>query len=388
MARKMTVDEILDSKLGYSTKSFSESHPIYKVGNDNKPFSMGETVNALVTLRSDRAIMIAEAATLKADILSMKARGEGLDKIIDKINDAAKTVWDTIKKLLLALLDLIKNFLRKFGSREKQLDKVIREIETLLSGKYSHSQKERLKDTTFKLPPLGETGAMSGLLNRLSRLSIGDKIIDAGDKINEINSANKNEYAEAGEFQEVEDYNSMAEIMKVVKNAGDKFSSPTKESIINYLEIILPGSSSKDMDLKTFEDKLDEYKKDTKRGYNDTKKTLKEYGKKTEDVRSGDRAFVVARRMLKERLAGLKMMRQARMVETLKGLQKSLKTTLSNIKNGIGLEAEDAHLTQKIRVVIPKVSKGVSAMIKLIESMYVVTFKHVGMCIAVLRQFK
>ena len=388
MARKITVDEILDSKLGFSTKSFSESHSIYKVGNDNKPFSMGETVNALVTLRSDRTIMIAEAATLKADILSMKARGEDLDKIIDKINSAAKTVWETIKKLLLALLDLIKNFFRKFGSREKQLDKVIREIETILSSKYSRSQKERLKDTTFKLPPLGETGAMSGLLNRLSNLSIGDKIKEAGSKIAETNSAKKKEYIEAGEFQEVEDYNNMAEIMKVVKNAGDKFTSPTKESIINYLEIILPGSSSKDMDLKTFEDKLDGYKKDTKRGYNDTKKTLKEFGKKTEDVRGGEKAFGAAFGMLKEKLVGLKMMRQARIVETLKGLQKSLKTTLSNIKNGIGLDSEDAHLTQKIRVVIPKVSKGVSAMIKLVESFYAVTFKHVGMCIAVLRQFK
>lgn len=65
---------------------------------------MGETINALVTIKSDRTIMIAEAASLKADILSMKARGEGLDKIMDKVQHAATTVWETIKKLLLAFL--------------------------------------------------------------------------------------------------------------------------------------------------------------------------------------------------------------------------------------------------------------------------------------------
>lgn len=152
--------------------------------------------------------------------------------------------------------------------------------------------------------------------------------------------------------------------------------------------MIVPGSSSKDMDLKTFENKLGEYKKDLKRGYNDTKKTLKEYGKKSEDVRGGNKAYIAAKEMLQEKLIGLKMMKKARIVESLKGFQKSLKTTLANIKNGINLDPDDAHLTQKIRVVIPKVSKGISAAIGLVESLYAVTFKHVGMCIAVLRQFK
>ena len=381
MAKRMTVDEILESKLGYNTKSFGESYSNRELGNDRKPFSMGETINALVTIKSDRTIMIAEAASLKADILSMKARGEGLDKIMDKVQHAATTVWETIKKLLLALLDLIKNFFRKFGSREKQLDKIIREIETVLNAKNSSRQRERLKETTFKLPPLGDTGAMSGLQRRLSELSIGDRIQAIGDRIQDNEDSGV-------EFQEVEEYNGMAEMMKKFKNAGEKFSSPTKESIIKYLEMIVPGSSSKDMDLKTFENKLGEYKKDLKRGYNDTKKTLKEYGKKSEDVRGGNKAYIAAKEMLQEKLIGLKMMKKARIVESLKGFQKSLKTTLANIKNGINLDSDDAHLTQKIRVVIPKVSKGISAAIGLVESLYAVTFKHVGMCIAVLRQFK
>ena len=385
MAKKMTVDEILESKLGYNTKSFGESYSNRELGNDRKPFSMGETINALVTIKSDRTIMIAEAASLKADILSMKARGEGLDKIMDKVQHAATTVWETIKKLLLALLDLIKNFFRKFGSREKQLDKVIREIETVLNAKNSSRQRERLKETTFKLPPLGDTGAMSGLLRRLSELSIGDRIQDA---VSTAMSSGDNNEDSGVEFQEVEEYNGMAEMMKTFKNAGEKFSSPTKESIIKYLEMIVPGSSSKDMDLKTFENKLGEYKKDLKRGYNDTKKTLKEYGKKSEDVRGGDKAYIAAKEMLQEKLIGLKMMKKARIVESLKGFQKSIKTILANIKNGINLDPDDAHLTQKIRVVIPKVSKGISAAIGLVESLYAVTFKHVGMCIAVLRQFK
>ena len=385
MAKKMTVDEILESKLGYNTKSFGESYSNRELGNDGKPFSMSETINALVTIKSDRTIMIAEAASLKADILSMKARGEGLDKIMDKVQHAATTVWETIKKLLLALLDLIKNFLRKFGSREKQLDKIIREIETVLNAKNSSRQRERLKETTFKLPPLGDTGAMSGLLRRLSELSIGDRIQGA---VSTAMSSGDNNEDSGVEFQEVEGYNRMAEMMKTFKNAGEKFSSPTKEGIIKYLEMIVPGSSSKDMDLKTFENKLGEYKKDLKRGYNDTKKTLKEYGKKSEDVRGGDKAYIAAKEMLQEKLIGLKMMKKARIVESLKGFQKSLKTTLANIKNGINLDPDDAHLTQKIRVVIPKVSKGISAAIGLVESLYAVTFKHVGMCIAVLRQFK
>ena len=118
---KMTIDTLLAQTLGFNTKSFSESSGMRSKGrlSDGKPYSYGETVRALVTIKSDKYAMIAEAATLKADLVTMQAFKEGSSKIIEKAKGAAKGVWETIKKLIGALLDLIKNFLRKFGSREK-----------------------------------------------------------------------------------------------------------------------------------------------------------------------------------------------------------------------------------------------------------------------------
>ena len=95
---KMTIDMLLEQTLGYNTKSFSESSRMRSKGrlSDGKPYSYGETVRALVTIKSDKYAMIAEAATLKADLVTMKAFKEDSSKIIEKAKGAAKGVWETI----------------------------------------------------------------------------------------------------------------------------------------------------------------------------------------------------------------------------------------------------------------------------------------------------
>ena len=350
MAKKriLTVDEILDRKLGYSTKSFGESYS-GRVGSDGKPFSIGETVNALVTLRSDRYKMIAEASKWKADVLTMRARGEDAGSIIDKVKDAAKGVWETIKKLIMALVDLIKNFFRKFGSREKQLDKVIREIENILAKKYSAEKGDRLKDKTFKLP------VEKGELERIY----------------------------AREQREIGDANGTLE--KFV-NASTEFTSPTKEGIIKFLETLIKGSSSKDMDLKAFEEKLGDEVDDSKVELKYSKKSSKDIGNATEDV-AGKDAYDAAKQILQSSLADIKAWRDAKDVDTLKSLQRGLKNTLSTIKNGIGLDAEDSHLSQKVRVTIPKASKIISRRIAFREQIYSREFKRVVLAIAAMRAF-
>ena len=76
---KMTIDTLLAQTLGFNTKSFSESSGMRgKRLSDGKPYSYGETVRALVTINSDKYAMIAEAATLKADLVTMKAFKEEL----------------------------------------------------------------------------------------------------------------------------------------------------------------------------------------------------------------------------------------------------------------------------------------------------------------------
>ena len=76
---KMTIDTLLTQTLGFNTKSFSESSGMSKRRlSDGKPYSYGETVRALVTINSDKYAMIAEAATLKADLVTMKAFKEEL----------------------------------------------------------------------------------------------------------------------------------------------------------------------------------------------------------------------------------------------------------------------------------------------------------------------
>ena len=145
---KMTIDTLLAQTLGFNTKSFSESSRMRSKRrlSDGKPYSYGETIRALVTINSDKYAMIAEAATLKADLVTMKAFKEDSSKIIEKAKGAAKGVWETIKKLIGALLDLIKNFLRKFGSREKQLDAIIKGAEAVLARKLDTAKSDKLKD--------------------------------------------------------------------------------------------------------------------------------------------------------------------------------------------------------------------------------------------------
>ena len=346
--RSLTVDEILSSKLGYNTKSFGESYR-GKIGSDGKPFSIGETVNALVTLRSDKYVMIAEASSWKADLLTMKARGEDAGSIMDKVKDAAKGVWETIKKLIMALVDLIKNFLRKFGSREKQLDKIIREIENLLAKKYSAEKGERLKDKTFKLPV--EKGELEKIYAREKR---------------EIGDAN-------------------GTLEKFV-NASTEFTSPTKEGIVKFLETLIKGSSSKDMDLKAFEEKLGDEVYDSKVELKYSKKSSKDIGNATEDV-AGKNAYDTAKQILEASLSDIKAWRDAKDVDTLKSLQRGLKNTLSTIKNGIGLVPEDSHLSQKVRVIIPKASKIISRRIAFREQIYAREFKRVGLAIVAMRAF-
>ena len=98
---KMTIDTLLEQTLGFNTKSFSESSGMRSKGrlSDGKPYSYGETVRALVTINSDKYAMIAEAATLKADLVTMKAFKEDSSKIIEKAKGAAKERQDGTRKI-------------------------------------------------------------------------------------------------------------------------------------------------------------------------------------------------------------------------------------------------------------------------------------------------
>ena len=354
---KMTIDTLLEQTLGFNTKSFSESYGMRSKGrlSDGKPYSYGETVRALVTINSDKYAMIAEAATLKADLVTMKAFKEDSSKIIEKAKGAAKGVWETIKKLIGALLDLIKNFLRKFGSREKQLDAIIKGVEAVLARKLDTAKSDKLKDKTFKIPLyLGTAEPKGGAA--------------------ELNA------------------NSEGKGSKALNNfiaASSKFTAATKDGLTEFLDALIPGAASADLDLKAFEDKLGVTLTDIKANSKATVKSIKGSIKDKDKVveRSGTAAYSKAKAVLESTLESMKRFREAKPIDQMIKLQKALRDILATIKKGITLDPSDAHLSQKVRVAIPKVTNAITKAVSSIEAEYGKAFKVVGITAGVVKAF-
>lgn len=342
---KMSIDTLLEQTLGYNTKSFSESSKMKTTRklSDGKPYSYGETVKALVTIKSDKYAMIAEAATLKADLVTMKAFKEDSSKIIQKAKGAAKGVWETIKKLIGALVDLIKNFLRKFGSREKQLDAIIKGAEAVLARKLDTAKSDKLKDKKFKLPVDAEIETQLG--------TTGSHALS----------------------------NFIA--------ASSKFTAATKDGLTEFLNTLIPGAASADLDLKAFEDKigytLKYIKATSKATVKDTKADVKE---KTVEL-VGIAAFEKAKAVLEATLESMKRLREAKPIDQMIKLQKALSDMLATIKKGITLDPSDAHLSQKVRVAIPKVTNAITKGVSSIEAEYGSAFKVVGITTSVVTAF-
>ena len=352
---KMTIDTLLAQTLGFNTKSFSESSGMRSKRrlSDGKPYSYGETIRALVTINSDKYAMIAEAATLKADLVTMKAFKEDSSKIIEKAKGAAKGVWETIKKLIGALLDLIKNFLRKFGSREKQLDAIIKGAEAVLARKLDTAKSDKLKDKKFKIP-----------------LYAG--IVEARGGAPELN---------------VEGDGTGTRALNNFIAASSKFTAATKDGLTEFLNALIPGAASADLDLKAFEDKLGLTLKDIKATSKATVKSIKAGLKEKVVELTGTAAYEKARDTLEEILETMKRFREAKPIDQMIKLQKALGDMLSTIKKGITLDPSDAHLSQKVRVAIPKVTNAITKAVSSLEAEYGRAFKIMGITTGVVTAF-
>ena len=347
---KMTIDTLLAQTLGFNTKSFSESSGMRSKRrlSDGKPYSYGETVRALVTINSDKYAMIAEAATLKADLVTMKAFKEDSSKIIEKAKGAAKGVWETIKKLIGALLDLIKNFLRKFGSREKQLDAIIKGAEAVLARKLDTAKSDKLKDKKFKVPLNDGTVAPEAILRKTGSRALNNFI-----------------------------------------TASSKFTAATKDGLTEFLDALIPGAASADLDLKAFEDKLGLTLKDIKATSKATVKSTKDDLKDKDRVveLAGTAAYEKAKDVLETTLEDMKRFREAKPIDQMIKLQKALSGMLATIKKGITLDPSDAHLSQKVRVAIPKVTNAITKAVSSIEAEYGRAFKVVSITTHVVKAF-
>lgn len=351
---KMTIDTLIAQTLGFNTESFSESFRM-RGGRlfDGKPYSYGETVRALVTINSDKYAMIAEAATLKADLVTMKAFKEDSSKIIEKAKGAAKGVWETIKKLIGALLDLIKNFLRKFGSREKQLDAIIKGAEAVLARKLDTAKSDKLKDKKFKVPLFLYFGEAKGGEAELT-------------------------------YEHIDGTGSIA--LNNFITAASKFTSATKDGLTEFLNALIPGAASADLDLKAFEDKLGLTLKDIKATSKGTVKAIKAEVK-DDAVLAGIAAYKKAKAVLEDTLEAMKRFREAKPIDQMIKLQKALSEMLATIKKGITLDPSDAHLSQKVRVAIPKVTTAITKAVSSIEAGYGLAFKVMGITTGVVTAF-
>ena len=351
---KMTIDTLLAQTLGFNTKSFSESSGMRSKRrlSDGKPYSYGETIRALVTINSDKYAMIAEAATLKADLVTMKAFKEDSSKIIEKAKGAAKGVWETIKKLIGALLDLIKNFLRKFGSREKQLDAIIKGAEAVLARKLDTAKSDKLKDKKFKVPLISPAGARGG----------------------------------AAEFK-ADPEGTGSKALNNFITASSKFTSATKDGLTEFLNALIPGAASADLDLKAFEDKLGLTLKDIKATSKATVKSTKAELKDEVVELVGTAAYGKAKAVLEATLVSMKRFREAKPIDQMIKLQKALGDMLSTIKKGITLDPSDAHLSQKVRVAIPKVTNAITKAVSSLEAEYGRAFKIMGITTGVVTAF-
>ena len=348
---KMTIDTLIAQTLGFNTESFSESSRM-RGGrlSDGKPYSYGETVRALVTIKSDKYVMIAEAATLKADLVTMKAFKEDSSKIIEKAKDAAKGVWETIKKLIGALIDLIKNFLRKFGSREKQLDDIIKGAEAILARKFDTTKSDNVKNKKFKIPLNDGTDAHIG---------------GAADIRSESGSRALSNFVVA----------------------ASRFTIATKDGLAEFLNALIPGAASADLDLKGFEDKLGLTLTDIKAASKATVKATKQELKDNVVELEGTAAYEKAKDVLEATLENMKRFREAKLIDQMIKLQKALSAMLVTIKKGVTLDPSDAHLSQKVRVAIPTVTKAITKAVSSIEAEYARVFKVVGITTSVVKAF-
>ena len=345
---KMTIDTLIAQTLGFNTESFSESFRM-RGGrfSDGKPYSYGETVRALVTIKSDKYVMIAEAATLKADLVTMKAFKEGASAIIEKAKDAAKGVWETIKKLIGALIDLIKNFLRKFGSREKQLDDIIKGAEAILARKFDTAKSDNAKNKKFKVP-------------------LDDGTTDA--------------------YRSTEEGTGFRALNNFI-TASSRFTVATKDGLTEFLDTLIPGAASADLDLKEFEDKLGLTLKDIKAASKANVKATKQDLKDKVVELEGTAAYEKAKDVLEETLENMKRFREAKPIDQMIKLQKALSKMLVTIKKGVTLDPSDAHLSQKVRVAIPTVTKAITKAVSSIEAHYARTFKVVGITTSIVTAF-
>ena len=83
----------------------------------------------------------------------------------------------------------------------------------------------------------------------------------------------------------------------------------------------------------------------------------------------------------------MKRFREAKPIDQMKKLQKALSNMLATIKKGITLDPSDAHLSQKVRVAIPKVTTAITKAVSSIEAEYGRMFKVVGITASVVKAF-
>ena len=159
MKKRISIDTLMNQTLGFNAKSFSESKTTISL---NKKFNYGEVGNALLTFKSDKYAMIAEAATLKADLTMMRARGE--NSITDKIKNAGKAIVDAVIKLFQAFKDIVKNFLAKHNDSHKKMHMLAKEL-LAMDDKHRHDELLSLakigaanKKEGAKITIIGHTG--------------------------------------------------------------------------------------------------------------------------------------------------------------------------------------------------------------------------------------
>ena len=83
----------------------------------------------------------------------------------------------------------------------------------------------------------------------------------------------------------------------------------------------------------------------------------------------------------------MKRFREAKPIDQMIKLQKALGDMLSTIKKGITLDPSDAHLSQKVRVAIPTVTKAITKAVSSIEAEYGKAFKVMGITTGVVTAF-
>ena len=166
-----------------------------------------------------------------------------------------------------------------------------------------------------------------------------------------------------------------------------KFTSATKDGLTEFLNALIPGAASADLDLKAFEDKLGLTLKDIKATSKATVKSTKADLKDEVVELAGIAAYEKAKAVLEATLENMKRFREAKPIDQMINLQKALSKMLDTIKKGITLDPSDAHLSQKVRVAIPKVTTAITKAVSSIEAEYGRAFKSMGITTGVVTAF-